>query len=112
MTREAYNKIKAERFGPVSDNVADDLTAARREIDRLDDELARIRDQRQAIWDTLISRSAKLSRISVVIDRIGALHEAAWDPGDEGDPDRPPWCQECGHSYPCRTAEKIQRLMT
>lgn len=109
MTREAYNRIKAERFGDTGDTTAADLAAARQEIDRLDDALAAIRDQRQAIWDTMLSRSAKLSRLSVTIDRIDALHAPAYDDGDGGDPDRPPWCLECGHPYPCRTAAQIAR---
>lgn len=108
MSREAYNKIQAERFGPVSDNLADDLRAARQEIDHLDAEVARLEQAQQAIWDTLTSRAVKLSNLSVILDRIDYMHSPAYDDGD-GDPDRPPWCQECGHTYPCRTAEKIKR---
>lgn len=106
MSREPYNRIREERFGPVTDATDAALRAARQEIDRLDDEVARIKDSRQAMWDTLISRAAKHARLTVVIDRIDALHRPAYD---DGDPDRPPWCEECGHSYPCRTAERIAR---
>lgn len=105
MSREAYNKIKAERFGG-GDNLADDLRTAREDIDRLEIELDRMKTSRQAMWETLIARASKHARLTVVIDRIDALHRPAYD---DGDPDRPPWCEECGHSYPCRTAERIAR---
>lgn len=110
--KHEYNRIKHERFDPAGvDTTADDLRAARREIDRLDDEVTRLRQTQQTIWDTLTSRVAKLSSLSVVFDRLGALHEAAWEPDDEGDPDRLVWCVECGHPYPCRTAARLRQAI-
>lgn len=103
MSREAYNKIKAERFGPVGDNLADDLAAARREIDRLDCELSKLKDSRQAIWNILTVRVQKLSHLQVAIDRISAIHEA-----DDPESDIP-YCPECEDPWPCRTAGLIRR---
>lgn len=102
MSREAYNKIKAERWG-IGDNLADDLAAARREIDRLDNEVAMLKDSRQAVWNTLTSRVAKLSHLQVAIDRISAFHEA-----DDPESDLPR-CASCDTPWPCRTAEVIRR---
>lgn len=103
MSREAYNKIKAERFGPVSDDLAGDLAAARREIDRLDIEVGKLKDSRQAIWNTLTVRVQKLSHLQVAIDRISAMHEAD-DPVSDI-----PYCPTCDDPWPCRTAQVIRR---
>lgn len=94
----------AERFGPqMIGKAIDDLQAARKEIDRLDDEVARLRDSRQAVWNTLTSRVATLSHLQVAIDRISAMHEA-----DDPDSDIP-YCPECEDPWPCRTAAVIRR---
>lgn len=94
----------AERFGPqVTDNAVDLLRDARREIDRLDTQVALLKDSRQAIWNTLTARVQKLSHLQVAIDRISVFHE----------PDDPesdiPYCPSCDDPWPCRTALVIQR---
>lgn len=52
--------------------------------------------------------SRRAGRLEANVDRVAALHEAAYDSA-AGDPDRPPWCAECGHPHPCRTVQQITK---
>lgn len=94
----------AERFGPtVTENAVDLLRDARREIDRLDTEIAMLKDSRQAIWNTMTDRVKKLSHLQVAIDRIAAMH------GPDDPESDLPYCASCDAPWPCRTAEVIRR---
>lgn len=130
MTHYDYNKIKEERFGSMReylteferdqldaraacaeqerDEAMDDLHAARIEIGQLASDLGRARLDLKIANIGLRETSSLAGTLRVTVNRIADLHDPSHAP-EAGDPDRPPWCAECGQPYPCRTAQAIAR---